>query len=341
MQAALPRLRGAFALAFLFAGEEDLLIGARKGSPLAVGYGDGEMYLGSDAIALAPFTDTISYLEDGDWAVVTRKGVEVHDADGRDGRARGAQIERLGVPGRQGQPPPFHGEGDPRAAGGRRPHARALPRHERRARRAADDAAVRFQRSSSACRSRPAAPPITPAWSPNTGSSASRGCRSRSTSPPSSATARRRSTGRPRDLRFAVGRDRRHAGDAALRARSRSSTSLSIVNVPTSTIARESDVVMPTLAGPEIGVASTKAFTCQLAALACLAIAAGRARGVLSEEDERKLVRALIEVPRHHDRGAARSSRRSSSWRAISPKSKRRALSRPRHELIRSRSKAR
>src|SRR5215211_1999497 len=81
--AALPRLRGAFALAFLFDGEENLLIGARKGSPLAIGYGDGEMYLGSDAIALAPFTDTISYLDEGDWAVVTRKGVEVHDANGQ------------------------------------------------------------------------------------------------------------------------------------------------------------------------------------------------------------------------------------------------------------------
>jgi glucosamine--fructose-6-phosphate aminotransferase (isomerizing) len=74
---------------------------------------------------------------------------------------------------------------------------------------------------------------------------------------------------------------------------------LSVVNVPTSTIARESDIIMPTLAGPEIGVASTKAFTCQLAALCCLAIAAGRTRGVLAEEDERNLVRALIEVPRH------------------------------------------
>src|SRR6202521_6082276 len=80
--ATLPRLRGAFALAFLFTGEDDLLIGARKGSPLAIGYGDGEMYLGSDAIALAPFTDTISYLEDGDWAVVTHKGVEIHDEQG-------------------------------------------------------------------------------------------------------------------------------------------------------------------------------------------------------------------------------------------------------------------
>src|SRR5207253_3962531 len=80
--AALPRLRGAFALAFLFEGEEDLLIGARNGPPLAVGYGDGEMYLGSDAIALAPFTDTISYLEDGDRAVVHRNGVQVYDSSG-------------------------------------------------------------------------------------------------------------------------------------------------------------------------------------------------------------------------------------------------------------------
>src|SRR6204780_6006968 len=80
--AALPRLRGAFALAFLFAGEDNLLIGARRGSPLAIGYGDGAMYVGSDAIALAPFTDTVSYLEDGDWVIVTRESVEIHDADG-------------------------------------------------------------------------------------------------------------------------------------------------------------------------------------------------------------------------------------------------------------------
>src|SRR5271170_7881311 len=81
--AALPRLRGAFALAFLFAGQDNLLIGARRGSPLAVGFGDGSMYVGSDAIALAPFTDTVSYLEDGDWVIVTRKGAEIHDSDGK------------------------------------------------------------------------------------------------------------------------------------------------------------------------------------------------------------------------------------------------------------------
>jgi glucosamine--fructose-6-phosphate aminotransferase (isomerizing) len=78
----LPRLRGAFALAFLFAGEDNLLVGARKGSPLAVGFGDGAMYIGSDAIALAPFTDQVSYLEDGDWVVITRTGAEIHDSGG-------------------------------------------------------------------------------------------------------------------------------------------------------------------------------------------------------------------------------------------------------------------
>ena len=93
-QAALPRLRGAFALAFLFEGEDDLLVGARKGSPLAVGYGEGEMYLGSDAIALAPFTDTISYLEDGDWAVLHRDGAESPRRERQQGRARRCRSRR-------------------------------------------------------------------------------------------------------------------------------------------------------------------------------------------------------------------------------------------------------
>ena len=129
--AALPRLRGAFALAFLFEGEDNLLIGARKGSPLAIGYGEGEMYLGSDAIALAPFTDTISYLEDGDSVVLTRNSVEIRDAAGSRVERDDAQGAAVVVPGRQGQPSPFHGEGNPRAAGGRRSHARALSRHGR------------------------------------------------------------------------------------------------------------------------------------------------------------------------------------------------------------------
>src|SRR3954467_11313908 len=84
VKASLAQLRGAFALGFIFAGDDDLMIGARNGPPLAIGYGEGEMYLGSDAIALGPFTDTISYLEDGDWTVLTRKGATVHDEAGKE-----------------------------------------------------------------------------------------------------------------------------------------------------------------------------------------------------------------------------------------------------------------
>ena len=218
VQAALPRLRGAFALAFLFAGEEDLLIGARKGSPLAVGYGDGEMYLGSDAIALAPFTDTISYLEDGDWAVVTRKGVEVHDVKGSKVERAGAQVERLGVPGRQGQPPPLHGEGNPRAARGRRPHAGALSRHGGRAGRAAGrrcrSISASIERLSiSACGTAYYAGLVAKYWF-------ERFARLPVEIDVASEFRYREApfaAGRSRAVRLAVGRDRRHARDAALR----------------------------------------------------------------------------------------------------------------------------
>ena len=145
VKAALPRLRGAFALAFLFAGEENLLVGARKGSPLAVGHGDGEMYLGSDAIALAPFTDTISYLEDGDWAVVTRKGVEIHDASGKIVEREVQKSNASAFLVDKGNHRHFMAKEiheQPEVVG----HTLAqLSRHDRRARRAADEAAVRFQ----------------------------------------------------------------------------------------------------------------------------------------------------------------------------------------------------
>ena len=144
VKAALPRLRGAFALAFLFAGEDNLLIGARKGSPLAIGYGEGAMFVGSDAIALAPFTDTVSYLEDGDWVVVTRDKRRGPRRPGRGRAARDAEVASRRDAHRQGQPPPFHGQGDFRAARSRRPYAGELHRHGGRARGAADAAAVRF-----------------------------------------------------------------------------------------------------------------------------------------------------------------------------------------------------
>ena len=144
MAAALKRFEGAFALAVLVAGRDDLLLAARRGSPLAVGYGAGEMYVGSDALALAPFTRKISYLEDGDWAAVTaargagvRRRRQAGAARGaRDGADRGAD--------RQGQPPPLHAQGDPRAAGDRRRHAARVSQPGDPAGRAAGPA-VRLQ----------------------------------------------------------------------------------------------------------------------------------------------------------------------------------------------------
>ncbi len=110
--AALARLEGAFALAIMFKGDDDLIVGARNGPPLAVGHGDGEMYLGSDAIALAPFTNAITYLEDGDWVVVRREGHADLRHGRQTGRARAPAVRRHQPAGRQGQPPAFHGEGN-------------------------------------------------------------------------------------------------------------------------------------------------------------------------------------------------------------------------------------
>jgi glutamine---fructose-6-phosphate transaminase (isomerizing) len=298
VKAALPRLRGAFALAFLFAGEENLLIGARKGSPLAVGFGDGEMFVGSDAIALAPFTDTVSYLEDGDWVVVTREGAEIHDAAG--GVVQRAMLKSQASV-------MLIDKGNHR-------HFMAKEIHEQPEvvghtlanyiDMAAERVALPMQLpfdfktldriSIAACGTAHYAAMVAKYWF------------ERFAQLPvevdiaSEFRYRAAPLGRG-GLAICVSQSGETADTlASLRyAREAGQHVLSIVNVPASTIARESDVVMPTLAGPEIGVASTKAFTCQLAALATLAIAAGRARGVLSESDEKKLVHALIEVPRH------------------------------------------
>jgi glucosamine--fructose-6-phosphate aminotransferase (isomerizing) len=298
VQACLPRLRGAFALAFLFAGEEDLLIGARKGSPLAVGHGDGEMYLGSDAIALAPFTDTISYLEDGDWAVVTRKGVEVRDVTNKvverpvlKSNASAFLVDKGNH--RHFMAKEIHEQ--PEVVGHTLAHyldmaaervalPMTLPFDFRKIERVAI----------SACGTAYYAGLVAKYWF-------ERFARLPVEIDVASEFRYREAPFSPGNLALFVSQSGETADTlATLRyAKEQKQHVLSIVNVPTSTIARESDVVMPTLAGPEIGVASTKAFTCQLAALLCLAIAAGRARGVISDEDERNLVRAMIEVPRH------------------------------------------
>jgi glucosamine--fructose-6-phosphate aminotransferase (isomerizing) len=294
----LPRLKGAFALAFLFSGEEDLLIGARKGSPLAIGYGDGEMYLGSDAIALAPFTSEISYLEDGDFVVLTREGAAIKDVTGR-------VVTRPVI--RSNASAFLVDKGNHR-------HFMAKEIHEQpevvghTLAHYVDFAANRIKLpgklpfdfrsidrlSMSACGTAYYAGLIGKYWF-------ERFARLPVEIDIASEFRYREAPVKPGNLALFVSQSGETADTlATLRyAREQKQHIVSIVNVATSTIARESDTVMPTLAGPEIGVASTKAFTCQLTVLACLAIAAGRARGVIDADDEERLVKALTEIPRH------------------------------------------
>ena len=295
--AALPRLRGAFALAFLFAGENDLIIGARKGSPLAIGYGDGEMYLGSDAMALAPFTDAISYLEEGDWAVLTRKSVEVRDA-------KGSKVARAVL--RSSASAFLVDKGNYRHFMAKEIHeqpevvghtlAHYIDMAAERVRLPVElpfDFGTLERVSISACGTAYYAGLVAKYWF-------ERLARLPVEIDVASEFRYRDVPLTPGGLAIFVSQSGETADTlATLRyAKEHKQHLLAVVNVPTSTIARESEIVMPTLAGPEIGVASTKAFTCQLAVLACLAIAAGRARGVLSEVEESDLVRALIETPR-------------------------------------------
>src|SRR3954465_11503849 len=296
VKAALPRLRGAFALAFLFAGEEDLLIGARKGSPLAVGYGEGEMYLGSDAIALAPFTDTISYLEDGDWAVVTRKGVEVHDANGHAVERTVLKSNASAFLVDKGNHRHFMAKEiheQPEVVGHTLAHYLDMGNERVSLPMKVPFDFKKIERVAiSACGTAYYAGLVAKYWF-------ERFARLPVEIDVASEFRYREAPFSPGGLAVFVSQSGETADTlATLRyAKEQKQHILSVVNVPSSTIARESDAVLPTLAGPEIGVASTKAFTCQLAALACLAIAAGRARGVLTADDEMQLVQALAEAP--------------------------------------------
>ncbi len=295
--ATLKELRGAFALAFLFAGEDNLMIGARKGSPLAIGYGKDEMYLGSDAIALAPFTDTVSYLEDGDWAVVTRKGAEIFDAQGKKVARPVIKSAASGLLVEKGNYKHFMAKEiheQPEVVGHTLAHYIDMV-HERV--ELPGDLPFDWRKlkrlSLSACGTAFYAGLVAKYWF-------ERFAKLPVEIDIASEFRYREAPLEAGDLAIFISQSGETADTlASLRyAKEHGQHVLAVVNVPTSTIARESGVVMPTLAGPEIGVASTKAFTCQLAVLACLAIAAGRARGELSEKDEQKLVHALVEVPR-------------------------------------------
>jgi glucosamine--fructose-6-phosphate aminotransferase (isomerizing) len=296
-RAAFARLEGAYALAVLFAGHPELIIAARHGPPLAVGFGDGEMFVGSDALALAPMTSRIAYMRDGDWTLVTRDNATFFDATGAKvvreikrtalsgaaiGRGEfrhfmekelhehpaviGDSFRRMVDPGRRAivlPPLPFDLATVPRitmTACGSAYYAGLVGRFwlESLARIPVDaDVASEFRYRD---------PPMTP---------------------------------------HGVGLLISQSGEtadtmAALRTmRAGGQSILSILNVAESTMARESDAVLDTVAGPEIGVASTKAFTAQLAVLACLSIAFARARGHLGEAEEAALTDALLKVPGH------------------------------------------
>ena len=293
--AALKRLEGAFALAIVFAGEHDLMYGARRGSPLAVGWGEGEMFLGSDAFALAPMTQSISYLEEGDWVEVTRAGATFFD---RDDAEVTREIKQSGLSGA------VLGKGNyrhfmlkeifeqPTVIGETlntffNPADRTV-RLPELGFGLADVSRITLV----ACGTAYLAGMVAKYWLERFAKV--------DVELDIASEFRYRENAMPRGgLAMFISQSGETADTlAALRyAKSQNQRTLALVNVPESTLAREAGGVIHTSAGPEIGVASTKAFTCQLVALACFTIALGKARGTLSSEDEARLSSAITEVP--------------------------------------------
>jgi glutamine---fructose-6-phosphate transaminase (isomerizing) len=297
-KATVKRLTGAFALVMIFKGEERLLIGARRGSPLVVGYGEKESYLGSDAFSLAPFTNRVSYLEDGDIVIIKGVEVTIHDADGK-WVARPVAITSVAA-GMvdKGNYRHFMAKEiyeQPEVVGhtiSRYVNASGLKIDLPAADGALFAAAPRL--TISACGTAYYAGMIGKYWFEKL-------ARLPVESDVASELRYRQPVYAPKGLCLSISQSGETADTlAALRdAKAAGQRVCSIVNVSASSIARESGQIWPTYAGPEIGVASTKAFTCQLAVLACLAIAAGRARGVLSAAEEKRLAGLLLETPRH------------------------------------------
>jgi glutamine---fructose-6-phosphate transaminase (isomerizing) len=294
-EATLKRLEGAFALAILFAGHEDVLICARRGSPLAIGYGEGEMFIGSDALALAPLTDRIQYLEEGDWAVLTPAGATVHDAFGDEVAREIRQTAMTGALIGKGNYRHFmHKEiheqpaviGDTlRSFASPIDHRINLP-----------ELPVDFdglpRLAMVACGTAYYACMVGRYWFEQLAGlpvDLDIGSEFRYRTPPlveGSAALFVSQSGETADTLEAM----RHVKREGLKT-------IALVNVPDSTLAREAHCQLRTLAGPEIGVASTKAFTTQLATLGCLAVGAARARGRLSPQREAELTQALDEIP--------------------------------------------
>ncbi len=294
-KATLSRLEGAFALGVIFAGEPDLMIGARRGSPLVVGWGEGEMYLGSDALALAVLTDRITYLEEGDWVVLHRSGAAIHDSSGmivdRDiattaagGALVGKGNHRHYMKKEIHEQPTVMGETlkayfDPTGRSIRLPEM-------------AFDAAQVPRMTIVACGTSYYAAAVAKYWFEQVAGlpvEIDVASEFRYRSMPLS----------PGGVALFVSQSGETADTlAALRfAREQGQSIAAIVNVAESTMSREADLVLHTNAGPEFGVASTKAFTCQLVTLACLVLFFARARGAIGGAEESRLLGAIAEVP--------------------------------------------
>ena len=288
----LKRLHGAFALCFLFDGEEDLIIAARKGSPLAIGHGDGEMFVGSDAIALAPMTDRITYLEEGDWAVITRQGAVIYDEMDRLANRPEARIQvdatRIEKAGYKHFMAKEIAEQPVVIADALRRYvqngALQLP--------AEVDFAGVDRITMVACGTASYACHVAKYWFEQI---AGLPCEIdiasefRYREPPLS----------PNQWALFVSQSGETADTlAALRyTREKVAKIVAVVNVPTSSIAREADLALPIMAGIEVGVASTKAFTCQLITLALLALKAAKDRGRLTPETLAQHLTDLAALP--------------------------------------------
>jgi glucosamine--fructose-6-phosphate aminotransferase (isomerizing) len=293
--AVLPRLQGAFAIAFLFREEPDLIIGARMGAPLTVGYGEDENYLGSDAIAVAPWTQRIAYLEEGDWAVVRREDIQIFDRDNRpvereivESGASSAPIEK-GNYRHYMQKEIF--EQPVVVADTLQSYVRAFEGQVALPDIDFDLAAV-DRLTIVACGTSYYAGLVAKYW-------IEQFSRVPVDIDVASEFRYRNPVLEPGGLALFVSQSGETADTlAALRhAREQGQRIAVVVNVPTSSMAREADLLLPTHAGPEIGVASTKAFTCQLAVLAALAANLACARGQIERNDEKSIVAHLQEAP--------------------------------------------
>ena len=311
--ATLKRLHGAFALAFLFEGQGDLMIGARKGSPLALGHGDGEMFLGSDAIALAPFTDRITYLEDGDYVVLTRHSAEIFDVDGRRANRDMARIDVGATAIDKGGYRHFMAKEiaqQPAVLGD------ALSHYIKDGRIVLPDA-LAFSTVDRitlvGCGTAYYAAYVAKYWFEKL---AGLPCdldvasEFRYREPPVS----------PRSWALFVSQSGETADTlAALHyCKDKVANTVGVVNVGTSAIARDADIALPILAGVEVGVASTKAFSCQLAVLAVLALKAAQDRGTLDAASLAAHVQDLVSIPGLVSQavGASDDCRRLADWLA-------------------------